>query len=59
MEHNDERLFGREALARVQRELDGAEWLPEWEIPCPEPREPGADEQTWVGLEAPAWAVRP
>ena len=58
MEHNDERMV----LSAVQREIDGADWyegLPEWEIPCPEPREPGADEQAWVGLEAPAWAVRP
>ena len=50
----------REALARVQREIDGADWyvcLPEWEIPCPAPGEPGADEQAWVELEAPAWAV--
>lgn len=45
MEHGDE----REALAAVQRELDGTDWyadLPAREIPCPE------------ALLAPAWVWR-
>ena len=62
MDTNEERLQGREALARVQRELEAAAWLdalPDFEIPCPEARRPEAEESAWLDLEAPAWAVRP
>ena len=62
MDTNEERLQGREALARVQRELEAATWLdalPDFEIPVPEAREPAIEEQAWLGFEAPAWAVGP